>query len=131
MLHLWESLPFADCLAGPIWFRRFVVNPIPQHIRNIRGRYRGRLFKGFVIVTFDFDPPFQRDKWLSFWREIEVSSYLGPAINTLTRRQFNFTRTYIKSDSQMQVDSPYLLIDEQQNSGVVYEVSYYVLQRNQ
>ena len=130
MLQYFDKLPYLERAAGRRWFRRYVADPIPEHISNLSGGYRGGLARGIILTTFEYDPPFERHSFPAGWEPQDVAvagillanlfeSYLGvrPGIS----------RGYAKPANPSGGGSAWLLIDEAANKGILYEAAYFPL----
>jgi hypothetical protein len=49
----WENLPLLERISGPMRFRQFVCNPIPETVYNLRGGYSG-FPQGQIVTHFEF-----------------------------------------------------------------------------
>ncbi len=125
MIHFWEGFPYADRLAGPRWFRRFVVEPVPGHITEVRGRYHGSFRKGFVVVTFKFEPPFERGPWMIWWHEMEVSTLIRGFLRIVCKAPNSYRKQYYKAIDPAIGSSTFILLDEEAGRGVLYESSWF------
>lgn len=129
MLYLLDRFPYFDRLAGKRWFQRFVVRPIPKHIQNLCGGFHGSLFKGFILTTFDFEPPFEQSPFLEGWQQTNIKSLefmFNVLIKTVAKRQVTIAKGYTKTVLYGSGSSIWLLLDETNNVGVLYNAVYYV-----
>lgn len=128
MLYLLDRFPFFDRAAAKRWFKQYVADPIPSHINNLRGGYRGDMNRGIIIVTFDFEPPFDRPFFPKDWKPRDVSvagALMANLIESHIGTRPKTSKGYIKPLNEKGGGSAWLLIDETGNKGVLYESGYY------
>ena len=131
MLYLLDRLPYFERAAAKRWFRLYVADPIPEHIRNLRGGYRGNLSRGIIISMFDFQPPFERPFFPRGWelRDVGVASVLlANLIEAHTGIRLAISKSYIKPLSPLGGASAWLLVDENAKRGALYESGIFASQ---
>ncbi|MDC0833098.1 hypothetical protein POG22_08765 [Geitlerinema sp. CS-897] len=130
MLHIINKLPFGDRYAAPRYFKRWVADPIPQYLSNFRGGYQGGLFKGFILISFNYRPPFERDGFPEGYisknpKTDAASRTLKIFINLLLKETLTLTKTYFKPSHPSGGGSTFIFIDDTVHRGVFYEAIYF------
>ena len=128
MLHFWERIPLLQRIAGIKRFQQYVAKPIPKHIKNIYGGFRGGLYKGYILTYFEFAPPFEQSYFLKGWKQSDTK-ILGSGINILVKaiykKDFAATNIYTQVVHPARTSSRWLLIDENNNCGTLYDAVYF------
>ena len=113
-------MPILDRLAGNRQFRRFVADPIPGHVKNLRYGFRGWFAKGYVLTFFEFEPPFNRDGLLNRWEEHE-STAVRPVIEALVKAHVpRVDKIYTLPVWPSGGSSTWLAIDDESCRGALY-----------
>ena len=126
-VYLLDRLPVFRRIGARRWFREYVGETIPEHVRNLSGGYRGNLSKGIIITMFDFDPPFERPPFPQGWelRDVGVATtLLANLIEAHTGVRLSISTTFIKANEHGG-GSAWLLIDDEAKTGALYESGLY------
>ena len=126
MLRILENLPYFDRIAGQRWFREYVADPVPGHVCNIRGGYRGGGTSNVILTLFDYEPPFERPPFPVGWEpgNQAAASLLANLVESHTGTKLNISKGYIKPLHPSGGASAWLLLDESANKGALYEAAY-------
>jgi hypothetical protein len=106
----WENMPMLSSISGPMRFRQFVVDPVPETVYDLRGGYSG-FPQGELVTWFRFKryTPFQPPVgWrVVYPQHLKARFEQGHALRV--------TRMFQKDEHEI-----YILLDETTGRGVLY-----------
>jgi hypothetical protein len=120
--NAWEQWPLLDRAAGVWRFRQLVANPIPSHIHQVRGGFRGWWRDGYIFTRFEFEPPLGRHTLLEGWEKTDTKT-VGPILEVLVKPYLaHIAEAYTKPVHPSGGSSTWLLIDQESRKGVLYSL---------
>jgi hypothetical protein len=113
----WENAPLFDRLSGPMRFRQFVADPIPDFIHSVRGGYSG-FPQGQLRTQFSFTQAPQTWPFLVSWSPAssECVDEVRPWVAEVAEPQ-----VYQRSQASRSCsDNVYLILDSRGGHGVLF-----------
>ena len=98
MWQVVENWPYFDRRAGQRWFRYYVADPVPNHIRNLRGGCRRNGSSQIILTLFDFEPPFERPSFPAEWKVANqgAAALLANLVEHHTGTRLSIDRGYLR-----------------------------------
>jgi len=119
----WENVALLDTISGPMRFREFVCDPIPENIYDVRGGYSG-FPQGFVGTLFRYSGELPLDSCFKDWTEIPREALDSIAIRGISEAQitqvFVHGRRPIPGGYLGNLYEKYLVVDEASKRGYLY-----------
>ena len=109
----WENMPVLDRISGPKRFRQYVVDPIPDSIRNLKGGYSG-FPQGRVVTEFAYSENFSKYNFIKEWEKLDNIHSTEFLLGHI--EEIDATNVYQKKLHESYI---YLLINEKNKTGML------------